>query len=68
MRSQAFGVESADSLLTSVEVARASLATLVSGQTGHIVDIRREDPLAAPVSEQGDDQGGLDVPGVDPGA
>jgi 2-C-methyl-D-erythritol 4-phosphate cytidylyltransferase len=51
MRTQAFGEEPADSLLTSIDVARASLATLVSGETGHIVDIRREDPLAAPVSD-----------------
>ena len=45
MRTQAFGEEPAGSLLTSIDVARASLATLVSGETGHIVDIRREDPL-----------------------
>ena len=48
MRTKAFGEEPPGSLLSSEEVARASLATLVSGETGHIVDIRREDPLALP--------------------
>jgi 2-C-methyl-D-erythritol 4-phosphate cytidylyltransferase len=46
MRTKAFGEEPADSLLESGEVARASLDTLISGETGHIVDIRRVDPLA----------------------
>ncbi len=45
MRTKAFGEEPPGTLLSSQEVARASLATLVSGETGHIVDIRREDPL-----------------------
>jgi 2-C-methyl-D-erythritol 4-phosphate cytidylyltransferase len=54
MRSKAFGEEPPESLLSSEEVARASLATLVSGETGHIVDIRREDPLALPVPEDTD--------------
>jgi hypothetical protein len=40
--------------LSSKEVARASLATLVSGETGHIVDIRREDPLALSAPEDTD--------------
>jgi 2-C-methyl-D-erythritol 4-phosphate cytidylyltransferase len=47
MRSRAFGDEPAGTLLESVEVARQSLAVLLSGQTGHIIDIRREDALTA---------------------
>jgi 2-C-methyl-D-erythritol 4-phosphate cytidylyltransferase len=54
MRTKAFGEEPPGSLLSSEEVARASLATLVSGETGHIVDIRREDPLALSVPEDTD--------------
>jgi ribitol-5-phosphate 2-dehydrogenase (NADP+) / D-ribitol-5-phosphate cytidylyltransferase len=47
MRSRAFGDEPPASLLGSEEVARVSLATLVSGDTGHIVDVRKTDPLAS---------------------
>jgi 2-C-methyl-D-erythritol 4-phosphate cytidylyltransferase len=46
MRTKAFGDEPAESLLESEEVARASLETLISAQTGQIVDIRRIDPLS----------------------
>jgi ribitol-5-phosphate 2-dehydrogenase (NADP+) / D-ribitol-5-phosphate cytidylyltransferase len=46
MRTKAFGVEPPDSLLESMEVARASLETLLSDGTGHVVDLRRVDPLA----------------------
>jgi ribitol-5-phosphate 2-dehydrogenase (NADP+) / D-ribitol-5-phosphate cytidylyltransferase len=45
MRTKAFGVEPADSLLDSEVVARASLDVMVSGLTGHVVDIRKTDPL-----------------------
>ncbi|HET7385991.1 MAG TPA: bifunctional cytidylyltransferase/SDR family oxidoreductase [Nocardioidaceae bacterium] len=45
MRTKAFGQEPADSLLESAVVARASLDTLVSSMTGHIVDLRRDDPI-----------------------
>ncbi len=47
MRTKAFGEEPPDSLLSSQEVARQSLSTLVSGDTGHIIDIRRDDPLTS---------------------
>jgi 2-C-methyl-D-erythritol 4-phosphate cytidylyltransferase len=47
MRTKAFGVEPADSLLESTVVARASLDALLSRGTGHIIDLRREDPLEA---------------------
>ena len=46
MRTKAFGAEPAGSLLESTEVARRSLDVLISGQTGLIIDIRRDDPLA----------------------
>ena len=45
MRTKAFGDEPADSLLASEEVARVSLDTLISGDTGHVIDVRRLDPL-----------------------
>ncbi|MCW2801845.1 MAG: ispD [Propionibacteriaceae bacterium] len=47
MRTKAFGDEPAGTLLESVEVARQSLGVLLSGQTGHVIDIRREDGPAA---------------------
>lgn len=42
MRTKAFGPESPESLLSSQQVAQQSLAVLVSDQTGHVIDIRRE--------------------------
>src|SRR3954447_11638550 len=45
MRSKAFGVEPAGSLLESEVVARASLDVMISDLTGHVVDIRKDDPL-----------------------
>ncbi|WP_375432121.1 SDR family NAD(P)-dependent oxidoreductase [uncultured Friedmanniella sp.] len=47
MRTKAFGEEPAGTLLSSEEVARKSLDVLLSGQTGHVIDIRREDGPAA---------------------
>ncbi|MEP9362463.1 bifunctional cytidylyltransferase/SDR family oxidoreductase [Nocardioides sp. CN2-186] len=46
MRTQAFGVEDPDLLLTSGSVAASSLDVLVSGGTGHILDLRKLDPLS----------------------
>jgi 2-C-methyl-D-erythritol 4-phosphate cytidylyltransferase len=45
MRTKAFGVEPAGSLLESEVVARASLDVMISALTGHVVDIRKDDPL-----------------------
>jgi 2-C-methyl-D-erythritol 4-phosphate cytidylyltransferase len=45
MRTKAFGQEPEDSLLESMSVARSSLDILVSGQTGHIIDVRKADPF-----------------------
>ncbi|MGW4232197.1 SDR family NAD(P)-dependent oxidoreductase [Streptomyces sp. NPDC004980] len=50
MRTKAFGAEPDGSLLSSQEVARRSLDVLLSGMTGHVVDVRRQDPTAAPDS------------------
>jgi 2-C-methyl-D-erythritol 4-phosphate cytidylyltransferase len=47
MRTKAFGAEPADSLLESSAVAKASLETLVSSGTGHVIDLRRLDPMEA---------------------
>ena len=45
MRTKAFGDEAPGTLLESFVVARTSLDVLLSRQTGHIIDVRREDPL-----------------------
>lgn len=45
MRTKAFGVEPAGSLLEPEVVARASLNVMISGLTGHVVDIRKDDPF-----------------------
>lgn len=47
MRTKAFGAEPEDSLLRSEVVAGASLSALLSTQTGHVLDVRRTDPLAS---------------------
>jgi 2-C-methyl-D-erythritol 4-phosphate cytidylyltransferase len=47
MRTKAFGEEPEGTLLSSKVVARQSLDVLLSQQTGHIIDIRREDGPAA---------------------
>jgi 2-C-methyl-D-erythritol 4-phosphate cytidylyltransferase len=49
MRSKAFGEEPPESLLDSVSVARASIDVLLSDGTGHVLDVRKLDPLADPV-------------------
>lgn len=46
MRVKAFGEEPAHTLLTSEAVARTSLDVLVSCLSGHVVDVRREDPTS----------------------
>jgi 2-C-methyl-D-erythritol 4-phosphate cytidylyltransferase len=61
MRTKAFGDEPAGSLLESTEVARASLEALIGHDTGHVIDIRRQDPLgshefAAAAAEELDSQ------------
>jgi 2-C-methyl-D-erythritol 4-phosphate cytidylyltransferase len=45
MRAKAFGQEPPGSLLDSAEVAQRSIDLLISGQTGLILDIRKDDPL-----------------------
>ena len=47
MRTKAFGDEPEGTLLSSMEVARRSLDVLLAKQTGHVIDIRREDGPAA---------------------
>ncbi|WP_310961461.1 bifunctional cytidylyltransferase/SDR family oxidoreductase [Nocardioides terrisoli] len=51
MRTKAFGDEPPGSLLESEVVARTSLDVLLSRQTGHIVDVRKADPLAAALEQ-----------------
>ncbi len=47
MRTNAFGAEPPGSLLESEVVAAASVDVLLANQTGHIIDVRRVDPLSA---------------------
>lgn len=47
MRTNAFGAEPPGSLLASEVVAAASIDVLLAPQTGHIIDVRRVDPLSA---------------------
>ena len=51
MRSKAFGEEASTTLLDSMSVARASLDVLISPQTGHIIDVRKDDPFDGVVDE-----------------
>jgi 2-C-methyl-D-erythritol 4-phosphate cytidylyltransferase len=46
MRTRAFGPEPPGTLLSSRDVAMTSIDVLISGLTGHTVDIRRHDPTA----------------------
>jgi 2-C-methyl-D-erythritol 4-phosphate cytidylyltransferase len=46
MRTKAFGLEPSGSLLDSMSVARASIDLLLGRETGHIVDLRKLDPLS----------------------
>ena len=46
MRTKAFGQEDPETLLESMTVAKASLEVLIANKTGHVVDVRREDPLS----------------------
>ena len=47
MRTQAFGEEPSESLLESMAVARSSLDVLLAPLTGHVVDLRKQDPFTA---------------------
>jgi 2-C-methyl-D-erythritol 4-phosphate cytidylyltransferase len=46
MRTKAFGEEPAGTLLDSQTVARTSLDVVLSAETGHIYDVRKDDPFA----------------------
>jgi 2-C-methyl-D-erythritol 4-phosphate cytidylyltransferase len=46
MRTQAFGFEAPETLLSSRQVAEACLEAIASTMTGHVIDVRRADPLA----------------------
>jgi len=46
MRTKAFGQEPPGSLLDSMQVASSAIDTLLSTGTGHIVDLRKHDPIA----------------------
>ncbi|MEO7132552.1 MAG: bifunctional cytidylyltransferase/SDR family oxidoreductase [Dermatophilaceae bacterium] len=50
MRTQAFGKEPADTLLSSKAVALTSLDVLLSSLTGHIIDVRRIEPAETGMS------------------
>jgi 2-C-methyl-D-erythritol 4-phosphate cytidylyltransferase len=50
MRTKAFGEEPVGSLLDSRSVARASLDVMLSEGTGHILDLRKLDPMTESVN------------------
>ncbi|MEV8065069.1 bifunctional cytidylyltransferase/SDR family oxidoreductase [Streptomyces sp. NPDC085995] len=56
MRTKAFGKEPAGTLLSSEAVARASLDVLLSDLTGHVIDVRQQDPTAATTKPSGFEQ------------
>lgn len=56
MRTKAFGQEPAGSLLSSEAVARTSLDVLLSELTGHVIDVRQQDPTAGAARATGFEQ------------
>ncbi|ALC29978.1 MULTISPECIES: bifunctional cytidylyltransferase/SDR family oxidoreductase [Streptomyces] len=56
MRTRAFGQEPEGSLLSSEAVARTSLDVLLSELTGHVIDVRQQDPTAEASASSGFDQ------------
>nr|WP_243275051.1 bifunctional cytidylyltransferase/SDR family oxidoreductase [Streptomyces albus] len=48
MRTRAFGQEPPGTLLSSEAVAYASVDVLLSGMTGHVIDVRQQDPTRSP--------------------
>ncbi|WP_175408140.1 bifunctional cytidylyltransferase/SDR family oxidoreductase [Streptomyces sp. TRM64462] len=56
MRTKAFGQEPAGSLLSSEAVARTSLDVLLSELTGHVIDVRQQDPTRAAGEASGFEQ------------
>jgi len=55
MRLQAFGPEDEGSLLSSRAVALTTLDVLLSGLTGHVIDVRREEPAGTGMSRSASD-------------
>ncbi|MFZ3473585.1 SDR family NAD(P)-dependent oxidoreductase [Streptomyces sp. 4.24] len=53
MRTKAFGQEPTESLLTSESVALTSLDVLLSEMTGHVIDVRKQDPTSVPAQRSG---------------
>ncbi|MEW2545240.1 bifunctional cytidylyltransferase/SDR family oxidoreductase [Streptomyces sp. NPDC047002] len=56
MRTKAFGEEPAGSLLSSEAVARTSLDVLLSELTGHVIDVRQQDPTRGASEASGFEQ------------
>ncbi|UGY94223.1 bifunctional cytidylyltransferase/SDR family oxidoreductase [Streptomyces gobiensis] len=56
MRTKAFGKEPESSLLSSEAVARTSLDVLLSAMTGHVIDVRQQDPTRGTAAASGFEQ------------
>ncbi|MEU7408531.1 bifunctional cytidylyltransferase/SDR family oxidoreductase [Streptomyces sp. NPDC042638] len=56
MRTKAFGAEPAGTLLSSEAVAGTSLDVLLSELTGHVIDVRQQDPTAGAAKASGFEQ------------
>jgi 2-C-methyl-D-erythritol 4-phosphate cytidylyltransferase len=56
LRTRAFGKEPADTLLSARAVALASIDTLISSATGHVIDVRRDgSPVDSLAADEDDD-------------
>ncbi|WP_245996457.1 bifunctional cytidylyltransferase/SDR family oxidoreductase [Streptomyces armeniacus] len=56
MRTKAFGREPDGSLLSAESVARTSLDVLLSSMTGHVIDVRQQDPMRGTAAASAFDQ------------
>lgn len=56
MRTKAFGQEPEGSLLSSQVVARTSVDVLLSEMTGHVIDVRQQDPMRGTAAASAFDQ------------
>jgi 2-C-methyl-D-erythritol 4-phosphate cytidylyltransferase len=64
MRTEAFGSEPPETLLSPAVVAQASIDVLLSDLTGQTVDVRRIDPISMALRHDGNDAVGASVPAI----
>jgi ribitol-5-phosphate 2-dehydrogenase (NADP+) / D-ribitol-5-phosphate cytidylyltransferase len=64
MRLRAFGIEPLGTLLSSRAVALTSINVLVSDLTGHVIDVRRIDPIGVGGRPNGEEETGRTAPAM----